>query len=358
MKNTTKQEDFRELIARKIISGEFSPGSRLKSYDSIIKELKLSKTTLQMSIEKMKSDGFLRSKNRIGLYVDNHPPCLFNVGLLIPKELGNNLFIQVMKNTIEKTLNHAGYKVFCHTIHQISSEFRIDSCDMYKAALKRLIKGCILIGNIGSLSPKDYFFNIPNFPVIHLGSSSEYCYSLNYDTQALASRCAERLSLKNRNAKTAFLFLGNPVLLKNQYLAAAKDKGLVYDEKWIHYIGVDALLETENIIRLLLSVPASDRPDAIVITDDNLIPFFMEAIRKIGSGALKGIHVLAHCNYPALGQDHEIPICRIGFNSYDASELCLKILGPPGLPLSSDCIQRKFNIKPFFEEEIKKNENS
>ncbi|MFZ2655021.1 MAG: GntR family transcriptional regulator [Victivallales bacterium] len=348
---TTKQEGFRDLIARRILSGELLPGGRLKSYDSIIDELKLSKTTLQISIEKMKSDGLLTSRNRVGLFVDARPPCLYNVGMVIPREYESSLFIQAMGNAIEKTLNQAGYRVFRSLERQPSLEFRLDSCEIYGTAVKRLVKGCIFVGDLEYLSPGDRFFKIPSFPIVHFGPPSESLYSLRLNSQSLADKCAERVSMKKRNAKVAFLFLRIPPFVE-KYVAAAKARGLICEEKWIHYIGRDALPETGNVIRLLLDAPASRRPDAIVIADDNLVPYFVETIRELGAGALKGINVLAHCNYPVPEQDTGVPLTRIGFNSQDAADVCLEILGPAGLPLPSDCLQREFEIKAYFEEEI------
>ncbi|MFZ2657988.1 MAG: GntR family transcriptional regulator [Victivallales bacterium] len=351
MVTATKQEGFRELVASRIMSGELPPGGRLESYDSIIKELKLSRTTLQISIEKMKSDGFLTSRNRIGLFVDSRPPCLYNVALLIPREYENNLFRQVMGNTIERTLTQAGYKVLRSTVRQPSSEFRLDSCEIYNSAIRRLVKGCVFIGSLVPISPDDKILSVPAFPIIHTGAPSERLFSLRHDNQSMADRCAEWVSLKKRNAKIAFLFHTNPDFA-GRFIAAAKERGLICDKKWNHYIGSDALLETDSVIRLLLDAPASRRPDAIVITDDNLVPCFVETIRELGAGALKGIKVLAHCNYPAPEQYPGIPITRIGFNSEDSADVCLKILGPAGLPLPPDCGQREFKIKALFEDEI------
>src|SRR5690606_13076548 len=63
----------------------------------------------------------------------------------------------------------------------------------------------------------------------------------------------------------------------------------------------------ESVTRLLMD--RSDRPDAVFITDDNLIQPFLRGLESCGVRPKRDVYVLGHCNWPrpigaAAGIDH------------------------------------------------------
>lgn len=79
----------------------------------------------------------------------------------------------------------------------------------------------------------------------------------------------------------------------------------------------------------------ADRPDAVFLTDDNLVEPFLAGLKRAKRKAGRDVHVLSHCNWPhpiGLGEGVE----HIGF---DAREI---------LAMAKECIdeQRDGNASP------------
>jgi DNA-binding LacI/PurR family transcriptional regulator len=57
----------------------------------------------------------------------------------------------------------------------------------------------------------------------------------------------------------------------------------------------------------------SDRPDAVFITDDNLLIPFLKGLEKSGVRPKRDVYVLSHCNWP-LPLSEGVGVDHIGFD--------------------------------------------
>src|SRR5215510_1783201 len=77
-----------ELRAR-VVSGRYSLGERLPHRDELEAELGASRATMQLALNTLLRDGFLRSAAGQGTFVSERPPFLSDIGLLFPTALEN-----------------------------------------------------------------------------------------------------------------------------------------------------------------------------------------------------------------------------------------------------------------------------
>ena len=79
-------------------------------------------------------------------------------------------------------------------------------------------------------------------------------------------------------------------------------------------VGRDNIADVRKVIALLMDYPADQRPDGLIVLDDNLtehaVGGLLECNLKIG----QDIDVIAHCNWP-WPVASSAPIQRVGFHA-------------------------------------------
>ena len=94
-----------------------------------------------------------------------------------------------------------------------------------------------------------------------------------------------------------------------------------------------------------LLMHCSERPDGIVIIDDNLVPNFTAGLLASGVRIPDDLEVVAHANFPWPTQSM-VPVRRVGFDIHRMLELCVEIIAAqrdgksvPELTLLPPCFQ-------------------
>ncbi len=73
-------------------------------------------------------------------------------------------------------------------------------------------------------------------------------------------------------------------------------------------------------LRVLLQLPRDERPDTMVIADDNLV----EPLRGV-LGDAGDLRIVAHCSYPELPLS-AVPVHDVGFDLHTLMDECLRCL--------------------------------
>ena len=126
--------------------------------------------------------------------------------------------------------------------------------------------------------------------------------------------------LKRGRRRIAVIILAyeNP----DRYLQALRERGCQTPPHWIHGIGLQTHW-AENCVRLLLA--GKDRPDGLIIADDNLVPDATRGIAASGVSVPDELEVVAHTNFPH-PTDAAVPATRIGYSITRLLQLCIDLL--------------------------------
>jgi hypothetical protein len=74
---------------------------------------------------------------------------------------------------------------------------------------------------------------------------------------------------------------------------------------------------------MMLHLPKSDRPDALVITDDALVSSTTAAL--VEAGAADAFEIVAHANFPAMTAS-AVTASRIGYDVREVLRICTETL--------------------------------
>jgi DNA-binding LacI/PurR family transcriptional regulator len=129
--------------------------------------------------------------------------------------------------------------------------------------------------------------------------------------------------LQSRGCKKVALLTGASAVangeLQIQWTQGAAARGMTVRPDWVQGLDIRFPQTAQNLVQLLMRGSAEDRPDGLLIGDDNLVEYATAGLIDSGVKVPSEIEVVAHCNFP-WPTPSVLPIKRLG---YDVRE-CLK----------------------------------
>jgi DNA-binding LacI/PurR family transcriptional regulator len=95
--------------------------------------------------------------------------------------------------------------------------------------------------------------------------------------------------------------------------ASAQQRGMACPMHWVQAVDHLHPRWANPLVQLLMRAPAGERPDALLITDDNLVEPATAALLAAGIQVPRDLSVVAHCNFPDPSNSH-VPAERLGFD--------------------------------------------
>ena len=312
------QKTIIEDIKDQIISGALTPGEHLKGRTLYEKHYKTTTNTVQHAFTRLAEDGFIESFPRKGTYISKNPPHLKNYALLIYSDqipegwgAGNNYWKTLDRVCTE--LNQEGDRNI-NIRTGISPDYNTRE---YRNLLDD-ISARRLAGVISSMSI-DLLKGTPvletkNLPVISLADhNSPRIPKIVMDGAQFYKRAFEDL-IKRGRKRIAIIcppavherlpqFIGN----------IAREVGIDLNPLWLQTVDQKHPGSAENLVQLLMKGNANERPDGLILTDDNFIEHACRGLIKTGLHLIEDIDVVAHANFP-LEKADILPIRRLGYD--------------------------------------------
>lgn len=347
----SKTRNVHEELRNRIIEGRYRPGNRLPTYDEMELEFDVSRMVLQQAVGRLRDDGFVRSFNRKGLFVADTPPHLCRVALLFADSPGDSAWSRMNTAMVNETRRlereHTDwrFKIFDG---MVSGASRAEKLAEIEADIRaHRIAGIVyepgtFALKTGSILSKA---SVPEaFLCAH--ASANLSPVINLDNSGLYKRALQRLVEKGRK-RIAILHMVNTTF-DVHHEALFGEFGLTVHKPWIQWIGRSHPRFAENLVPLMLDYPPSERPDGLIIADDNLIEHASAGI--VASGVRVGVDldVIAHCNWP-WPVPSVLPMERIGF---DATDLLRRAIQGIVAQRHGEKFPAEQKIQPLFEWEV------
>jgi DNA-binding LacI/PurR family transcriptional regulator len=91
---------------------------------------------------------------------------------------------------------------------------------------------------------------------------------------------------------------------------------------WIQTVALAEPESARNCVHLLMHPGQTERPDALLITDDNLVEHATAGLVAAGVSVPGDLDVVAHCNFPWPAPS-VLPVQRLGFDAREILAACL-----------------------------------
>jgi len=349
MRTADKQLSVVAQLRSKIVQGIFPLGGKLPTRSELEEQFGVSAATLQAAMDHLSRDGFIESKGRNGTFVSTRPPWLSTYAVLMADHPSSNVsqFWTAIINEaykLDKT-GHAKLPVFYGfgPMHLRPDDFA-DYNRIIDDLRAHRLGGLIFVTNpeffTGTLIVTE------QIPSVAVKSSSVFGIPSVYpDLTALVEGSLDYLQASGRKR---IAMIGYDLSLVGKYSlqrfqADLAARGMTTRPFWNLQLSHNLADGVRACADLLMH--CSERPDGIVIIDDNLVPNFTAGLLASGVRIPDDLEVVAHANFPWPTQSM-VPVRRVGFDIHRMLELCVEIIAAqrdgksvPELTLLPPCFQ-------------------
>lgn len=315
-------------LRMEIVRGELRPRERMPTRAEIEKRFGASTVTVQRALEKLVEEGFVCVQGRQGTYVADRPPHLHRIALAFPtlsrKDRAWVRFWTALESEARKLAESGQRDV---TIYEgVSTQATHEG----REALLRDVVSHRLAGIIFATTPTPLvgtpFLDEPGIPRVAIMSPGGWngVPQVATDATSFYERALEFLQRKNKK-RVAFVVPVGHERIVQQLMGQMPQYGLQSRDSWLQMVNLGSPYTVENTIKLLMDPGQAVRPDALVISDDNLVEHATRALKELGVGVPGQLEVIAHCNFP-YPTPSAVPATRLGYHAARVLQACLESL--------------------------------
>ncbi len=329
--SNTKHSLILNDLRQRIFNNVYQPGHRLPTRDDLQAEFSVSRQTIQNVFDELIEHGWVVSSGRRGTHVATHPPHLHHYALVFPYSPENwsgwthlwRALRQVAQDTVAE-----GHARFFH-VYGDRSHTADDSYD----GLIRMIDACGVSGAIFVMRPRETRRRViderPHLPVVAFSDQPvDGITSLHLDHATFYEQAVTQAAARGRR-RIAFIV---PAGLEEKYdrtlehiTRLMREAGVTYRSSWLQSSPPLRPDWAMHAAELLVSGAADERPDALIVGDDNLLPYAVQGVRKAGVRVPEQIDIIGHTNFP-MPVACDAPVLRIGFCLPDALQLAVHLI--------------------------------
>jgi len=305
-----KADQIVQVLRSQILSGERAPGARLPTYDDFTEQFGVTRPTLARGLKALRSEGLVTVDGTRGVFVAKTFPHHTRY-LWVSSEQPGSPGWTSLSATILDLIERGETGIPGDVIPLVGVDGRMNNpayrrlCD---AIERGAAAGLVLMGSATtSVLP---ILQAPGLPRVVVGAVAPHAAPLGLDLGALIERASARLMKAGRGRRVA-VFSPHALHLERARESLLR-RGL--DERLLSTLHV-APVGCEQLVELLFE--RAERPDAVLVTDDSLVPPLLAGLARARVRVGRDVHVLAHCTWPRpLGVEEGVE--HIGF---DAREL-------------------------------------
>lgn len=284
----------------------------MPSREQLASNLRVSLRSLQGAVDELVADGTLVTLASKGTRVTDHPDCLQRIALLLPPDEHPGLCTSLRAASDA----WSGPESFsCLNLHDLPQV--VDDLSSYR------YRGIILLDEVIGYSTAMQE-RLQSLPLVVIGYLSEAFPRVHLDLYASISWSLRQLAAEGFQRIAVISHARQSNQLQNRLRQWVKMLNLPYDPRLWLEISINSSHTSANLMPLLWSLPADERPQAILITDDHLVPAVTKALKScIQQEPLP--HIMAHANYPRMSRS-ALPAQRYGFYAADILKHAIELL--------------------------------
>lgn len=295
------KRSIEDELRRRILDGTYAPGTTIPTRRDLTRELDVSSATLQAAVDRLIEQGFLLPHGKLGTTIAERLPnraCYAIVFGDEPEQGGWNRFMSAQLREARSFADGHGrrFKAYC-----------LPNGDQASAAHQQLWADLRDNGLAGILfaTPPHFLAGSPvmtaTVPRVCVGPS-DMDPSL-FGSVALVPdpipRILQRFAGNGRKRLAAICTCGTADQWK-RHAAEARRHGLATRQEWwlgMHVSPLHAPI-ARTVTHLLFTLPPDERPDCLLIDDDNLVLHATNGVLDAGIRVPGDLEVMAHANFP------------------------------------------------------------
>jgi DNA-binding LacI/PurR family transcriptional regulator len=321
-RSPVKQDAVSAQILREIVEGRLRPGDRFPTRPELERKFGVSTITVQRAMDRLTEFGFIASLGRRGTFVAPRPPHLYRYGIVVP---GNSTpewpwprFWKAVFSEAERLNGEFGERRIFTYHHGGGYSDSEDFQQLARVVDMHALAGVLFLSDPTPLVGTSVMTS-RSLCRVGIGQHEgvdNLDLTIILDDRAFLEMAIRQL-LERGCRRVAFVTSGTNYVSRDdrdfvrQQLAAG---GALQPDFW--YQGLDGRYPqwAREYVQLLLSLPREQRPDGLVIANDNLVEYASQGVASSDARPGEDLHVVGHCNFPWLAPSG-IPMSRLGFDT-------------------------------------------
>jgi DNA-binding LacI/PurR family transcriptional regulator len=315
-----------EVLRGEISAGKCAPGERLPTHVELQQRFRTTPVTIQRAIHSLARDGFIRTRGGAGLFVAERPPHLHEYALVLPRDPSETHFWSRF---------YAGLVNVAAALSQ-SGETRVipfygmdagPKAPDYQRLLAR-VQSHRLAGIIFATYPFKHIgsplLEQPGIPrVAIMGEATLPRVNAVAPNGSFAPKAVQYLASRGRR-RVAVLTTDMRDTTRN-LLPLLAAQGMTTRPFWTTVIHPRAAEGARAFVELLMQASGEERPDGLIVTDDNLVEHAIAGLIAAGVRIGEELDAVVHCNFPWAGTS-VVPVKRLGCDAQAVLQTCIQLI--------------------------------
>jgi DNA-binding LacI/PurR family transcriptional regulator len=313
-------------LRNRIVVGAYDAGSQLPVRSEFEREFDACSVTVQRAMDQLRREGFIEVEARQATRVVAHPPHLSHYALVFtgtpaagPQHWSR--FYQALANEAARVEQNGRQQVDVH----YGIEPHVENKRYH--SLVQAMRNHLYAGLIFADHPYVLFHHTPlvdelGFPrVAIMGEPKGTVAAVTFDTDSYLSRALDAFVDRGRRRLAVVSNPREEAFFADLQTAAAA-RGMTLHPYWIQTVALSEPEWARNCVHLLMHAGQNERPDALLISNDNLVEHATAGLIAAGVKVPDDLDVVAHCNFPWPAPS-VLPILRLGYDARALLKACI-----------------------------------
>ena len=310
--------------------GVWKSGTLLPVQTKLAARFQVSNLTVHHALRQLAQEGFVEARRRVGTRVAERLPHLTNLALIFPTDPTAGQYY----SKFYSTLGNIGSDLQREQGRQIAQfhgvDWHADTKDRQRlvAQLKaHQLAGLIFAANPHMLAGSP-LLELPAVPRVAIMMTPEYPQVpvVDLEYRSFITKALDYLLRRGRKRVAVIDVPGREAGRFNEiFQAELGERGMTCPPYWRQFIGQKHGVAANHLVQLLLRVPAPDRPDGLIVTDDNLVDHALAGLIAAGVRVPDEVAVVVHCNFPSAPLTY-LPVQRLGYDCRTILQTCVGLI--------------------------------
>ncbi len=284
-----KAEAIVRSLKEQILEGRYAPGARLPTYDALMEQFGVTRPTIGRVLDSLREEGLVTVKGQRKVFVTQRFPHHERYVWVTSEQPGSNEWSLFLATTLE-VIERGETGIAGQVTALVGVDGRANNPEyrqLCEVEARRSAAGLMFVN-----SAMIYLLPVlqtAGLPRVAIGASLPHATLVELDFAGLIERASARMLEKGRR-----IAVMSPHAPK---LAVARERLEALGARADQVLTVHAApIGCERLTELMFD--RQNRPDAIFVVDDNLVPPLLAGLERAKVQAGKDVYVLAHCNWP------------------------------------------------------------
>jgi DNA-binding LacI/PurR family transcriptional regulator len=287
-------KEIAQRMRERIASGAWPANQRIPTKMELCRLFGTSNMTMQKALAALADEGFIRSRGRAGTFVTGRPPSSHRLALVVPAGQTRSLWYGSLIRALGLQDQQLASLVDMYQVTDAGSA--PDDAALLDDCLAHRLAGALFAAPLPGLL-RTIRERAPGFPTMHLTATPGADAGHGLASVSPAALVVGTLAGRGRQRLAVFGTFMQSTTLMREVAAQAQDAGLRCEPEWMHALDPRAPDVARGIARLMATLPAERRPDALFISDDHLATATTAGLHDAGMRT-DGIDIICHANIP------------------------------------------------------------